>query len=144
MSLWLKRKKTDKWALNKDLIFTIFFTLLCVCAFKAIVQGIWWGEALHIVGEPYNDTFTYISSEEDSDNFNRLSNTTSSIGFFVKEDELLFETELTKGKNLESKSLKRLNYSQGNSRNAFKVLDRDRNGLATVKNLKNNMESTKS
>lgn len=81
LDLILKRKKYDKWALNTDMIFVIFFTLLCTAWYKTVINGAYWGEAMHVVGEAYNESYNYYSSDDESDNFNKLSNTSSSRGF---------------------------------------------------------------
>lgn len=145
-----RRKKYDKWALNNDMIAVIFFFILCVAWYKAVVQGAYWGEALHVVGETHNESYAYYSSDEDSDQNNRYSNSSSRHDFHMKDDKLQFGKDLTMQPDpaitvddrtyLDTDVLKKSNYSQRNFKNSFAFQKQTRFGCETVKNLKTTSE----
>lgn len=110
---------------------------------------------MHIVGEPYNESYNYYSSDDESDNYNKLSNNSSSRGFQVKEEKYFFGKELqypdpnltsindNRSNTLDSDISKR-HQSERNFKNNLILTKESRSGCETVKNLKINLEEKKS
>ena len=89
-----KQKKRHQWAIRHDLIFVIVFVILCTVWYKTVIEGAYWGIALHAVGEPNNESYTYHSDEDEWDKPEE-SVTSSSLGFNAKEDNSIINKDLT-------------------------------------------------
>lgn len=102
-----------------------------------------------MVGEAYNESYAYYSSDEDSDN-HRFSNTSSRHEFQMKDDKLQFGKDLTLNADpaasvdnrtyLDSEILKKSNFSQRNFKNSFAFQKQPRFGCETVRNFKTTSE----
>ena len=62
----LPRKKKPQ-AISTELIILISFVLICVAFYKAVIQGAYWGVALHTVSEINNESYVYYSSSDESE-----------------------------------------------------------------------------
>ena len=62
-----KQIKIYSWALSADVICVILFVLWCTFTYKALIQGNYWGFAVHSVSEINNDSYSYTSSRESQD-----------------------------------------------------------------------------
>ena len=51
MDQQIKQIKIYNWALSSDVIFVILFVLWCTFTYKALIQGNYWGFAVHSVSE---------------------------------------------------------------------------------------------
>jgi hypothetical protein len=54
-------------ALSNDAICVILFVLWCTATYKALIQGNYWGFAVHPVSEIYNDSYSSNSSDHSQD-----------------------------------------------------------------------------
>jgi hypothetical protein len=62
-----KVKANKKWAIRNDLVLVIAFVLICVGAYKTLIQGAFFGVAINPVSEVNNESYTYWSSEDESE-----------------------------------------------------------------------------
>lgn len=62
-----RERKKFGWAIRNDVIFIILFVLISAAWYKAVIQGAYWGEAMHVVGEAFNESYNYYSSDDDTE-----------------------------------------------------------------------------
>ena len=88
-----KTKKKHGWAIRHDFIFTISFVLVCTIWYKTVINGAYWGIALHAVDEPHNDSYNYCSSDNESEKEDE-SITSSSLGLILADDNSIMNKDL--------------------------------------------------
>jgi len=75
-----EKKKKRHWAIRNDLIVVILFVIFSAAWYKTVIEGAYWGIALHAVGEMNNESYKYWSDEEEDEHSDE-----SSVGFQDRE-----------------------------------------------------------